>query len=92
MCICRRELSHEYLLAKFGFDIDTAENEPCIVCPLPASLAIPQVHLGGSLGLYDAYEMHMVLWYMDFLYGVRLYELGELQVWAEIGKFKFCKI
>ena len=25
----RRELSHEYLLAKFGFD--TAENEPCKV-------------------------------------------------------------
>ena len=30
----RRELSNEYLLAKFGFD--TAENEPCKVCPLSA--------------------------------------------------------
>ena len=31
----RRELSNEYLRAKFGFD--TAENdEPCKVCPLSA--------------------------------------------------------
>ena len=33
-CRSRRELSNEYLLAKFGFD--TAENEPCKVCPLSA--------------------------------------------------------
>ena len=32
LCRSRRELSKEYLLAKFGFD--TAENEPCKVCPL----------------------------------------------------------
>ena len=32
LCRSRRELSNEYLLAKFGFD--TAENEPCKVCPL----------------------------------------------------------
>ena len=29
MCRSRRELSNEYLLAKFGFD--TTENEPCEV-------------------------------------------------------------
>ena len=41
MCRSRRELSNEqiansneYLFAKFGFD--TAENEPCKVCPLSA--------------------------------------------------------
>ena len=34
MCRSRRELSHEYLFAKFGFD--TAENEHCRVCPLSA--------------------------------------------------------
>ena len=34
MCRSRRELSNEYLLAKFGFD--TAESEPCKVCPLSA--------------------------------------------------------
>ena len=30
----RVPVSNEYLLAKFGFD--TAENEPCKVCPLSA--------------------------------------------------------
>ena len=34
LCRSRRELSNKYLLAKFGFD--TAENEPCKVCPLSA--------------------------------------------------------
>ena len=34
LCRSRRELSNEYLLAKFGFD--TAEKEPCKVCPLSA--------------------------------------------------------
>ena len=32
MCRSRRELSNAYLLEKFGFD--TAENEPCKVCPI----------------------------------------------------------
>ena len=31
LCRSRRELSNAYLLVKFGFD--TAENEPCQVCP-----------------------------------------------------------
>ena len=34
LCRSRRELSNEYLLAKFGFD--TAENETCKFCPLSA--------------------------------------------------------
>ena len=34
MCRSQRELSNEYLLAKFGFD--TAENELSKVCPLSA--------------------------------------------------------
>ena len=34
MCRSRRELANEHLLEKFGFD--TAENEPCKVCPLSA--------------------------------------------------------
>ena len=32
LCRSRRELSNEHFLGKFGFD--TAENEPCKVCPL----------------------------------------------------------
>ena len=51
-CRSREELSNEYFLAKFGFD--TAENEPCKVCPLSAYrsdhyyflLQIPQVEGG----------------------------------------------
>ena len=40
LCRSRRELSSAYFLAKFGFD--TAENEPCEVCPLTAYRS-PQV-------------------------------------------------
>ena len=32
LCRSRRELSNAYFLAKFGFN--TAENEPCQVCPI----------------------------------------------------------
>ena len=35
LCRSRRELSNAYLFAKFGFD--TAENEPCKVCPIERS-------------------------------------------------------
>ena len=35
--VSRRELSNAYFLAKFGFD--TAENEPCEVCPIPRNAA-----------------------------------------------------
>ena len=38
LCKSRRELSNEYLLAKFGFD--TAENEPSKVRPIPRGEAI----------------------------------------------------
>ena len=45
MCGSKRELSNEYLLAKVGFD--TAENEPCQVCPIEPSkpLAYRQARL-----------------------------------------------
>ena len=39
MCRSRQKLSNAYLLAKFGFD--TAENEPCKVCPTPRGAAGP---------------------------------------------------
>ena len=42
MCRSRRELSNAYLLAKSGFD--TAENEPCKVCP-------PSVYRSPRFGL-----------------------------------------
>ena len=59
LCRSRRELSNEYLLftlgAQFGFD--TAENEPCTVCPLSAYrsllllLQIAQVIFGNGMVL-----------------------------------------
>ena len=42
LCRSRRELSNAYFVAKFG--LDTAENEPCQVCPtepFPAGIAGP---------------------------------------------------
>ena len=51
LCRSRRELSKEYLLAKFAFD--TAENEPCKVCPLSAYRS-PQVAYGRSMKLFIA--------------------------------------
>ena len=46
LCRSRRELSHEHFIAKVGFD--TAESEPCKVCPLsvyssPRSLLLLQI-------------------------------------------------
>ena len=36
LCRSRRELSNAYFVAKFG--LDTAENEPCQVCPIELGL------------------------------------------------------
>ena len=52
LCRSRRELSNEYLVAKIGFD--TAENEPCEVCPLSEmSLAWTKCALGGRSFAFD---------------------------------------
>ena len=59
LCRSRRELSNEYFLAKFGFD--TAEKEPCKVCPLSAyrsprftGLALPFDVAGAVRSVLDA--------------------------------------
>ena len=39
LCRSRRELSNAYFLPKFGFD--TAENDPCQVCPTARAMASP---------------------------------------------------
>ena len=46
LCRSRGELSNAYLLAKSGFD--TAENEPCKVCPLSVCSS-PEVHPSSRL-------------------------------------------
>ena len=47
LCRSRRELSNEYLFATFGFD--TAENEPCKVCPLSVYRLFPQVQAAAHV-------------------------------------------
>ena len=53
LCRSRRELSNEYLLAKIG--VDTAENEPCQVCPLSA-YGYPRFVLDGTKELFAHYD------------------------------------
>ena len=48
LCISRRELSNEYLLAKFGFV--TAENELCKICGCANNVALaPQLSVMACL-------------------------------------------
>ena len=49
LCRSRRELSNAYLLAKFGFD--TAENEPCKVCPLSVYRSPVAILAQGARGV-----------------------------------------
>ena len=49
LCRSRRELANAYFLAKFGFD--TAENEPCQVCPIPRFHAAERLVHTASRGL-----------------------------------------
>ena len=46
MCRSRRELSNAYFLANFGFD--TADNEPCKVCPLSAYRSVRYLYDWGA--------------------------------------------
>ena len=58
MCRSRRELSNAYLLAKFV--LDTAENEPCQVCPIPRNRtnarSRPYAPTGSLIGVSIAYD------------------------------------
>ena len=47
LCRSRRELSNAYFLAKFG--LDTAENEPCQVCPTPRNAAAGRTSRGAEV-------------------------------------------
>ena len=46
LCRSRRELSNAYFLAKFCFD--TAENDPCKVCPIDRCKRSPPTPQGAS--------------------------------------------
>ena len=78
LCRSRRELSNAHLLAKFG--LDTAENEPCQVCPIPRNAAassrpglederqgLLQLILRGREAPIDARAAHRVQFRGEFL-------------------------
>ena len=52
MCRSRRELSNAYFPAKFRFD--TAENEPCQVCPIEPSTLLRKGRKVGKSALVAA--------------------------------------
>ena len=63
LCRSRRELLNAYFLAKFGFD--TAENEPCEVCPAVLSIAVEssaeqQAHLCELREVAEVVALHFV--------------------------------
>merc|ERR1719215_797650 len=39
---------------------------------------ITKLFLGFNLDLYDVAEFHMIYWYVDYLYGLRIYNLNEM--------------
>ena len=60
LCRSRRELSNAYLLAKFG--LDTAENEPCEVCPTEQCRRQRQVVLDGYVNEFCETDMAVASW------------------------------
>ena len=81
LCRSRRELSDEYLLAKFGFD--TAENEPYKDCPLEVRkyptyfdtlAALCTLMLGSSLHFHLHYH---ILSFLLFLYTITPSDICE---------------
>ena len=40
---------------------------------------LTKLFLGFGLDLYDEAEIHMIYWYADYLYGLRIYNMNELQ-------------
>mmetsp|Transcript_174937 Transcript_174937/g.555409 ORF Transcript_174937/g.555409 Transcript_174937/m.555409 type:complete len:654 (+) Transcript_174937:283-2244(+) len=53
---------------------------PCWVWTMEHCLdaMISKLFLGFDLNLYDIVEFHMVYWYIDYLYGLRIFNLNEL--------------
>lgn len=43
------------------------------------TMMLTKLFLGFSLELYDIAEFHMIYWYADYLYGLRIYNMNELQ-------------
>ena len=65
MCRSRRELSNAYLLAKFGFD--TAENEPCKICPPGRGRRAGRGEAGAGLAPAEQREAGVPMFFPTFI-------------------------
>lgn len=65
---------------KQTFGANLRHPRPCWVWIMEHCLQamIAKLFLGFELDLYDQAEFHMIYWYVDYLYGLRLYNLNEL--------------
>ena len=98
LCRSQRELSNAYFVAKFG--LDTAENEPCQVCPTePFPKSLPYGHmrltrarlfarLGGK-----ALELRYALLISDFQISVPSMIFAYYHIWIfVVGQHPLCRL
>jgi len=65
---------------KQTFGVNLRYPRPCWVWIMEQCLQmmLTKLFLGFELELYDEAEYHMIYWYCDYLYGLRVYNLNEL--------------
>merc|ERR1719265_2568265 len=65
---------------KTTFGANMRYPRPCWVWIMEHCLQmmLTKLFLGFELDLYDEAEFHMIYWYADYLYGLRVYNLNEL--------------
>lgn len=65
---------------KKTFGANLRHLRPCWIWVMEHCLQmmISKLLLGFELELYDEAEFHMIYWYVDYLYGLRIYNLNEL--------------
>eukprot|EP00747_Dinoflagellata_sp_TGD_P107048 gnl/TRDRNA2_/TRDRNA2_170005_c0_seq1.p1 gnl/TRDRNA2_/TRDRNA2_170005_c0~~gnl/TRDRNA2_/TRDRNA2_170005_c0_seq1.p1 ORF type:complete len:816 (+),score=223.31 gnl/TRDRNA2_/TRDRNA2_170005_c0_seq1:322-2448(+) len=65
---------------KKTFGANLRQPRPCWVWTMEHCLQvmIQKLFLGFELELYDEAEFHMIYWYADYLFGLRVYNLNEL--------------
>jgi hypothetical protein len=63
------------------FGANLRHPQPCWMWIMEHALQamLTKLFLGFALDLYDEAEMHMIYWYADYLYGLRIYNMNELQ-------------
>lgn len=65
---------------KKTFGANLRHPRPCWLWIMEHTLQamLSKLLLGFELDLYDEAEYHMIYWYVDYLYGLRIYNLNEL--------------